>query len=282
MSSVSFTPDPALRPFVRSYFHIRTPATELRFPSDACPGLIINLGASFLFETDAGCHDNLSGCRLFGFFTRSFTTRSTRPVEVLAVKFRPGMLFPFFRIAGVELTDRSVPLDLLWGRRGVDLEDQVRSARDMSEATRRLDRALVSCLDDRSVPDPRFHGALSQIIERGGNVTVTDIARAVSLSPRQLERGFSRAIGLPPKRFCRVMRFSRVLSQVRDALAPDWADIAYASGFSDQAHLVRECKYFTGQSPQQYLRHLTPIERMVMGLSQPMSNDDADGSHDCW
>jgi AraC-like DNA-binding protein len=32
----------------------------------------------------------------------------------------------------------------------------------------------------------------------------------------------------------------------------DWAELAAATGFSDQSHLVRDCRVFTGLSPTQW------------------------------
>lgn len=52
----------------------------------------------------------------------------------------------------------------------------------------------------------------------------------------------------------------------------DWADLAISSGYSDQAHLIRECKYFTGHSPLSYLKNRSSLEHAVTGSADTMSH----------
>jgi AraC-like DNA-binding protein len=54
-------------------------------------------------------------------------------------------------------------------------------------------------------------------------------------------------VGLPPKRFSRVVRFQRVLRRVEGC--PDWAQLAIELGYFDQAHLIREFRTLFGCTP---------------------------------
>ena len=78
---------------------------------------------------------------------------------------------------------------------------------------------------------------------------VSEIARELGLSSRQLQRRFLAAVGVPPKRFVRVLRFARVWQLATMSSPETWAEIAAANGYSDQAHMVREFRAFGAEPP---------------------------------
>jgi AraC-like DNA-binding protein len=53
--------------------------------------------------------------------------------------------------------------------------------------------------------------------------------------------------------FCRVRRFQQVLPATDGRKRVDWAAVALACGYADQAHLVRDFRAFSGLSPTAYL-----------------------------
>jgi AraC-like DNA-binding protein len=58
---------------------------------------------------------------------------------------------------------------------------------------------------------------------------------------------------MTPKRYSRLRRFQHVLAMAgRRAEKPDWAQIAGAGGYVDQAHLTHEFKAFSGITPGTY------------------------------
>jgi AraC-like DNA-binding protein len=83
---------------------------------------------------------------------------------------------------------------------------------------------------------------------------VNDVVRASGYSHRGLVAIFRRAVGLTPKRYCRVLRFQRVLRRIAADREAAWADIALAAGYSDQPHFAREFREFTGVTPEAYRR----------------------------
>src|SRR5207247_9984800 len=49
--------------------------------------------------------------------------------------------------------------------------------------------------------------------------------------------------------YCRFVRFREVVRQVAAGGRVDWADVALAGGYYDQAHLAHEFRDFSGMSP---------------------------------
>ncbi len=256
-----------LRPFIRSYFHVRLDSdTEFRFPSDGCPGLIVNLGGPFLLGFAENDLMVFTGCRLFGYLTRQLMLKSLSGAEALAVKFRTGRLMTFSTVPGIELTDTSVSIKYLWGALGRDLVNRVYNTGSILEIIQLLDEFFLKRLSLHDSIDRRIDAALDEILTRKGQVRINNLAEWTNLSRRQFERRFTRTIGLPPKRMCRIARISGIIAQLKAGIKHDWVDIALAGGYSDQAHFIREWKYFTGSSPLSYLKDLSPFESAIVGL----------------
>ncbi len=82
-------------------------------------------------------------------------------------------------------------------------------------------------------------------------VAVAVMAQSIGLSERQLERLFKKYIGLSPKFYTRIIRFSTIFELIQQE-DPGWAGLAYESGFYDQSHFIRNFKAFTGEDPSRY------------------------------
>jgi AraC-like DNA-binding protein len=83
---------------------------------------------------------------------------------------------------------------------------------------------------------------------------VLQLASQLDISRRHLSRSFQATFGTSPKQFVRLARVETALAAHRDGHA--WADIAYACGFSDQTHLIRDFKAIIGQPPEDFFRTL--------------------------
>ncbi|MFC7669655.1 helix-turn-helix domain-containing protein [Hymenobacter humi] len=88
------------------------------------------------------------------------------------------------------------------------------------------------------------------IQRRQGNLTIHELAQALSVSRRTLERKFVAEVGLLPKMFARIVRCNAML-QARQATHSSWLDAAYAGGYCDQSHLIRQVKQLCGEVPSQ-------------------------------
>jgi AraC-like DNA-binding protein len=76
---------------------------------------------------------------------------------------------------------------------------------------------------------------------------VADLAQAVGLSPFHATRLFSEATGLPPHAWRTQLRLQRALAPLRAGASV--ADVAAASGFTDQSHFTRHFRRMFGVPP---------------------------------
>ena len=85
------------------------------------------------------------------------------------------------------------------------------------------------------------------------DIELTTLADDSCLSPKQFKRVFQDYIGCNPKEFMRVIRFNKVLNTLKIGKSPNFAQIAQEFGYSDQSHLIREFKAFSGYTPCKFL-----------------------------
>lgn len=76
-----------------------------------------------------------------------------------------------------------------------------------------------------------------------------DIAEQLGLSERSVHRRFVAEFGVPPRVFLRLIRVRTALRLVQEGCSASLAELALASGFSDQAHLARELHALAGFTP---------------------------------
>ncbi|MNY46150.1 HTH-type transcriptional activator Btr [compost metagenome] len=87
----------------------------------------------------------------------------------------------------------------------------------------------------------------------GGLITVGKLSTEIGLSQRQLSRRFQENIGLSPKAYLRVSRFVQSLQHLKKYPLISLTEVAYQSGYYDQAHFIRDYKVYTGHSPSEVL-----------------------------
>jgi transcriptional regulator GlxA family with amidase domain len=81
---------------------------------------------------------------------------------------------------------------------------------------------------------------------------VREVVRQTGYSHRRFIALFSRAVGLTPKLYCRVLRFQHVVKLTALQQSPSWVDVALAAGYSDQPHFNRQFREFAGVTPSEY------------------------------
>lgn len=108
--------------------------------------------------------------------------------------------------------------------------------------------------------DEKVVKAVRIIEENAGKMKISEIAKAVGISPRQLERRFRKSAGLTPKQFARARRIRAAAVSVVEQTGMSWANRAAEMGFADQAHLTNEFSTLTGRSPNSFAERVKKIE----------------------
>ncbi|WFL78920.1 helix-turn-helix transcriptional regulator [Altererythrobacter arenosus] len=169
--------------------------------------------------------------------------------EIYGLRLAPEWMESALGLRAAELheNDREVPAHLLhlFGdvRKLADADDFVSAWKCMLEVTARQGA-------DAEIDRLGYAAALSRSAE--GRITPGELADRADISPRHLRRGFVERFGLSPRGWARRLRLTAALLEAERYDRPDWAGIAAGNRFSDQAHLIRECRAILGESPREF------------------------------
>ena len=91
-----------------------------------------------------------------------------------------------------------------------------------------------------------------------------DLSETACLSSKQFGRIFADYVGTTPKEFIRIIRMQRALSMLQQDATIPFVQVAYECGFSDQSHMIKEFKLFSGYTPAEYLSVCAPYSDYFM------------------
>lgn len=181
------------------------------------------------------------------------------------VRIRPGACGAVLGIAASAIRNAIVPLRELWGTRAERLLELLAAAKTGRECVELLSEAVRSQLCERAEADLLAVRFARAIRDAQGNARLAALARECGTTVRTLERRFEAGIGLSPKQYQRITRIARVFDGVGKEKR-GWAELALDCGYYDQSHLVEDCHRLLGRSPDQFLRRLTNVASLEIGL----------------
>ena len=100
-------------------------------------------------------------------------------------------------------------------------------------------------------------GASLAALLRSPSTSVENLAGIACLGKKQYGRLFLEYVGMNPKEYGRIARFQRALRMMQLG-SRDYAGIAYANGYSDQSHFIRDFRQFSGMTPKQLTEYQVP------------------------
>jgi AraC-like DNA-binding protein len=261
-------PGPGLEGIVTAYWRVAGDASKV--PSSAIlpdghVELVLNLGDRVALAGPAYTGDQPDRA-VVGPLSRAVRLKYGERVHTFGIRFHPARGAGFLGQPAPTLTDKLVPLAQVCSPLDRVLPQLLaKNGSVETEASRSaLDRVLFQQLP-LALPTDHTVVTLVERLSRSDAPLVSQIAREFELSSRQLQRRFLAAVGVPPKRFVRVVRFARVWQLASLSPPEAWADLAAAHGYADQAHMVREFRAFGAEPPT---RLFTPDWYDTVGLSR--------------
>ncbi len=91
--------------------------------------------------------------------------------------------------------------------------------------------------------------AMSILRGQAGRLAPAQLNDVLGVSARHLRRTFSERFGASPRAIARRLRLTAALIAGEEGRASDWAGVAAEHGYSDQSHLIRECRAILGKTP---------------------------------
>lgn len=210
----------------------------LSFP--ACNLVVQPAGVTIAGPTTVCSHRDLRG-------TGWAVGASLRPAGVAVLGLIPA-----------ELRDAEVPFD------APDLRHAVTDAMAGSDEAAANDVAARAFGDWLAgLPAPTERGRLANAMEERvagdrGMTRVAQLAAAMKLSERQLQRLARDHVGLPPLAVIRRYRLQEAAQRLRDHPEVTVAEVAADLGYADQAHLAADFRTVLGLRAGEYRDHAQP------------------------
>jgi AraC-like DNA-binding protein len=176
---------------------------------------------------------------------------ATQNIGIFGIYFYPYALPYLFSIPAQELSNQNIELSSLLGRQGIELEEQVISAKSTLERIKIVSLFFEKRLSTLFIDEPAIISTINHIIQMKGMVNIEDLLERNFLSQRQFERNFKMVSGFSPKMFSRIIRFENSIDLflMRNI---SLTEVAYKFGYYDQSHFIRDFKEFSGQHPKAY------------------------------
>jgi len=241
-----------LQPFVRSFLIVESDApVENRVLPDTSIVLAFRLRGQ-VAHTPQLRQQPVPGAVITGLQKTSRLLAYAQGTATLLVRFRDDGAAAFFREPLHELFAASEPLDSFFRRQELsDVEEQLAASPTDGQRLAIIERFLLTKLR-RPEPDPLVRGAVRALRRTQGQGQIRELARSLGTSQDALEKHFRQTIGASPKQFAAILRFRNVLTTHRPGQA--LTSTAYAAGYFDQSHFIRDFKSFTGTPPREFFK----------------------------
>jgi len=227
-----------------------TPVSHKIIP-DGFTEIIFHFGDHYRIDLD-GAWKRQGKRLLAGQITKYFYLKNTGVSDILGIKLKPSALAHLFRIPMKEKVDKVVPLDR---RIKIDVGN--------------VDRCFNELCWGYPIDHP-VDKAVEIIFGAHGMISVADVCKELTIGERHLQQLFQTYIGLTPKFFTRIVRFSYVFKVIKEE-KPDWSDVVHEAGYYDQSHFIRNFKAFTGEDPGKYFFSEKTLANFFMRTS-PLYN----------
>lgn len=216
--------------------------------------IIVNLGPAFrVASVGTGAQPQDFGSFVAGLDSGHAAVAATGASLCMQVDLTPPGAYGLFGLPMSALAGHVVSLDDVLGAAAARLRDHLDATADWSARFAILDRFVRDRLERAPAVSAPVLWAWRQLVSSHGRIRIVRLADDLGWSRKHLAARFTAEIGRPPKIVARILRFERLNTLMDRAAAPDWAELAYACGYADQAHMIREFRHFAGTTPRSYL-----------------------------
>ena len=258
MNYETFEPHPDLDAIVKCHWILEVPADmeapKQRVIPDGCIEMCFILGDDvkrFTSDTDFIIQPRTM---VFGQITEPYYVQPTGYVNTFAVRFYPYGFANFIDRPIHELADKETPLTSLFEESSVKaLEQKIIEAPSTSSRIEAVEDFLRSKLKDRSTIDNIVKSTIDALSRTKGTEPIKAILKDDLSKRRNLERKFSKQVGISPKQLGKIIRLQAALKLILNNQGEKLTEIAYDSKYYDQAHFIKDFKEFTGTNPREYL-----------------------------
>lgn len=199
---------------------------------------------------------------------RSFVINDLKCVHFVGVHFKPGGS-GLLGVPATELLNRHLSLHDLWGEAASSLRERLMECRSPWQMFIVLEQVLLRRMRENAIVTPVVSFALRMLNQPGAFPCVAELQRRSGYSERRFTDVFKQTVGLPPKKYARVIRLRAALEHLASGCGT-LAEVAAATGYFDHAHLTNDFQELVGIAPSAY----RPSARSVLHVECDGESDE--------
>ena len=169
------------------------------------------------------------------------------------VRFWPEQTSIFFHEHMHDLLEQVIPLQELFSF-DMKIFELLRNSTSFQQRIRYFKQFLLSLKRQSSKETILMKYVIDQLYKSHGTMSLHDIAATAGYSPQYMRRVFEWFIGLSPKQFAQIIQFQKTLYNIGEKQIVDLQELAYLSGYYDQAHFNRAFKKYMQTTPKKYIQ----------------------------
>ncbi|MFN7119458.1 MAG: DUF6597 domain-containing transcriptional factor [Saprospiraceae bacterium] len=251
----TFQPSPALQPFVAEYRY----ETFLGFNNESSPDqyCLPHGTTELIFQIKNPSCKGWQGSNfqqyptafLIGVTKETTVWTISGNTEIFHVRLKPEGFIQLFNRPLADFFNSFVDLEEILGWKGTHLLERLREAKTNIARIALIEAFFKQQLHFAAAENNYFLEALRRIRQAGGNLSIEYLSKSLQVGERQLQRTFKEKLGLSPKLYHRIVRFSQTYTDIQQQDHFNWADVALSHDYADQAHFIRDFKEFAGVTP---------------------------------
>lgn len=185
--------------------------------------------------------DNRFFMVLMGLETKPKTMPQQNISMFFSISFNPLALEYILNVPIAEYVNSGKELpENFWGFCEDDLND-------FEVFCNKASRAIKMHLNDTI--DERKRNLFRLIFEANGEISIKELSETIHWSERQINRYFTKYLGVTLKMYCTILRFQKSLEYIKDGI------LFPQLNFSDQSHFIKDVKKLSGVSPRELFKN---------------------------
>lgn len=257
MLSVIHFPKKELANVVRCFWTLDWPMShtskKFRFLTDGCPELVFHFGTPPLRKFGGSDKAVESPVFLMGVISRHADVQLCGPTKPLLVKFHPWALAWLLGDTAALATDQQLDCFEVFKPAEWQYLQRIQDAGSPLAAIPIIEDWLLKKMASYQCDHQVAH-ATNLLLRSAGSIPIQTLESQMNVGIRRLEQKFTDQVGVSMKYFARIVRIRQTAEAIRSQVDARLGDIAYDHGFFDQAHFIREFRYFADMTPTAYAR----------------------------
>jgi AraC-like DNA-binding protein len=255
MQYKEISPPLELKPYIKCFWTLENSAVNPPVPErilpDGCTELIFHFGDLFI-QLYGERREIQPRSFMYGQLKQFIEVMPSGKTGIVAARFFPYGFSAFTALAASAMTEKKMSIDLLFGESGKKIEHDIVHSKSMEERLQLLQSFLSKQVKEEAEEDRILSYCVEALADSNGQLPIQNLTTNLQMSYKTLERRFYAKIGVSPKQYARIVRFHHLFHQIESKQIQSLTDLAYESGYYDQAHFIRDFKHFSGISPRQY------------------------------